>query len=369
MNSTFSADDVFARWTTAQWDLWDNLATALPTFQPPEDLNLWRESYVNSLSAWETTIQQALEAQRIWLQQWAATMALAVPPGVEPSIWRQQVAEVTDYWLTNQAQLWNQWFALLKAESFVVLPTHLAKTKAVVKPPQSLTQPPLETAADTDLNKVQETISEATPVIEAAETVVVPVADADLGADVAPPPMIEAVSEAAPMIEVAETVVVPVADADLGADTTMSADSVAVAETPSVPSTATPSADSVAVAETPSVPSLEPNCFADAHQIPKPRPLNLPVPDPTLFAAPPQEMPTVPVEKDDLLAIKGVGPKIAKRLQDYGITRYRQIAQLDSGSITRLENHLGTASAGRVLREKWVNQARALHQRKYGEPL
>lgn len=61
---------------------------------------------------------------------------------------------------------------------------------------------------------------------------------------------------------------------------------------------------------------------------------------------------------DDLTAISGIGPRIAEVLNELGIWTYAQIANWNADNATWIENHL--SFKGRVGREDWVNQAKAL---------
>ena len=62
---------------------------------------------------------------------------------------------------------------------------------------------------------------------------------------------------------------------------------------------------------------------------------------------------------DDLLRIKGLGPKLAARLGELGVTRLDQIASWDEAEMARIDAQLG-AFAGRPARDGWVEQARFL---------
>lgn len=78
---------------------------------------------------------------------------------------------------------------------------------------------------------------------------------------------------------------------------------------------------------------------------------------------------TPPVEeRDDLKQINGIGPVLEEKLNAAGIDRYRQIAVLSEPDIDRLESEISHLS-GRVRRDGWIGQAKALHRAKYGEPL
>lgn len=61
---------------------------------------------------------------------------------------------------------------------------------------------------------------------------------------------------------------------------------------------------------------------------------------------------------DDLKKIKGIGPRMEETLNGLGIYHYDQIAALDETAVAWIE--LRIKSRGRVGREQWVSQARAL---------
>jgi predicted flap endonuclease-1-like 5' DNA nuclease len=70
----------------------------------------------------------------------------------------------------------------------------------------------------------------------------------------------------------------------------------------------------------------------------------------------------LPVAKgaaDDLLQIKGIGPKLNAVLIGLGISRFDQIAAWSDGDIAKLNPHLGKFS-GRLARDQWVHQASLL---------
>ena len=59
---------------------------------------------------------------------------------------------------------------------------------------------------------------------------------------------------------------------------------------------------------------------------------------------------------DDLVRLKGVGPKLVAILHERGITRFEQIAKLSSGQVEALDASLG-AFRGRFDRDRIVEQA------------
>lgn len=62
---------------------------------------------------------------------------------------------------------------------------------------------------------------------------------------------------------------------------------------------------------------------------------------------------------DELLRVKGIGPKLATQLHDLGITRLEQIAAWDEAEIDRVDAQLDRFQ-GRIRRDDWVTQARLL---------
>jgi len=61
---------------------------------------------------------------------------------------------------------------------------------------------------------------------------------------------------------------------------------------------------------------------------------------------------------DDLKKIQGIGIKVENALNDIGIFHYSQIADWSNENIKWIEDYLG--SEGRVKRENWIFQAKAL---------
>ncbi len=73
---------------------------------------------------------------------------------------------------------------------------------------------------------------------------------------------------------------------------------------------------------------------------------------------------------DDLKAISGVGQVLSDKLNGRGVTSYRQIAAWTDEEITEIESAIVPARfAGRIRRDDWIGQAKALHFAKYDEKL
>jgi NADH-quinone oxidoreductase subunit E len=72
-------------------------------------------------------------------------------------------------------------------------------------------------------------------------------------------------------------------------------------------------------------------------------------------------------ENDDLKQIKGVGPAIETTLNELGIFRFNQIAEMSEYDIDRVAQRL-KGFRSRIYREDWIGQARDLHYQKNNNP-
>ncbi len=75
----------------------------------------------------------------------------------------------------------------------------------------------------------------------------------------------------------------------------------------------------------------------------------------------PKAPPKASQKRDDLTAIGGIGPTLAKKLNEAGISSYAQLAALSDDDIERLERNIIRFS-GRIKRDDWVDQAKKLAQ-------
>jgi predicted flap endonuclease-1-like 5' DNA nuclease len=64
---------------------------------------------------------------------------------------------------------------------------------------------------------------------------------------------------------------------------------------------------------------------------------------------------------DNLRLLKGVGPKMVAQLNEFGITRFDQLAGLTETEVALLDKRMG-AFEGRIARDRLVEQARYLER-------
>ncbi len=76
-------------------------------------------------------------------------------------------------------------------------------------------------------------------------------------------------------------------------------------------------------------------------------------------ASPAIATPAPTADADDLLRLKGVGPKLKALLIDLGVTRFAQIAAWSDADIAAVDAKLGNFK-GRPVRDQWVDQAKYL---------
>lgn len=69
---------------------------------------------------------------------------------------------------------------------------------------------------------------------------------------------------------------------------------------------------------------------------------------------------------DDLLKLKGVGPKLGAMLGEMGVFHYHQIASWSDGHVTIVDERLGSFK-GRIHRDRWREQAQLLAEGRLDE--
>ena len=107
-------------------------------------------------------------------------------------------------------------------------------------------------------------------------------------------------------------------------------------------------------AEEPVEPVQRPRAAPAPVRAPRPAPLNMP----TIADRPPGLPAPRGGAPDDLRMIAGVGPKIESTLNSLGIYHFDQIAAWTPAQISWIDQYL--SFRGRVTREDWIDQARAL---------
>lgn len=72
--------------------------------------------------------------------------------------------------------------------------------------------------------------------------------------------------------------------------------------------------------------------------------------------------------KDDLQVVKGIGPVMEGKLNEFGVYSYEQLGRLKTADIEALATTLGSFP-DRIARDNWVSQSKKLFKQKYGEKI
>ena len=72
--------------------------------------------------------------------------------------------------------------------------------------------------------------------------------------------------------------------------------------------------------------------------------------------------------KDDLQAVKGIGPVMESKLNNFGVYSYEQLGRLKAADIEALATTLGSFQ-DRIDRDQWVSQSKKLFKKKYGKKI
>lgn len=97
--------------------------------------------------------------------------------------------------------------------------------------------------------------------------------------------------------------------------------------------------------------------MTDMFDMLRPFPVFYSAPDTAPSPSPIAEQTFAP-QADDLTKIKGIGPKIAEKLQTLGIVSFAEIADWTEGEALQID--LGLSLGGRIMRQGWIKQAREL---------
>ncbi len=72
--------------------------------------------------------------------------------------------------------------------------------------------------------------------------------------------------------------------------------------------------------------------------------------------------------KDDLQVVKGIGPVMEQKLNEFGVYSYEQLGRLRIADIKALATTLGSFP-DRIDRDEWVKQSKKLFKQKYGQKI
>jgi len=109
-------EEMVGTWTDMQHKMWDNWLQTVNSFggNGGQGAEAWKQEYRKNLSAWESSVRQALEAQNQWARNWADAVTSEEGAPEVVSRWALQMQEMMKGWTEAQTQLWSAWFDSVK---------------------------------------------------------------------------------------------------------------------------------------------------------------------------------------------------------------------------------------------------------------
>ncbi len=296
--------ELFQEWQDMQQSYVKNLSL-LPDFTyTRKNLNPWELPHLQTFMTWgQSAVKQSMELQVHWLDQWSSQMGHTVEASTkskEELVIRIQ--ESMTAWADNQAELWQYWFKMIDETTDVMedsdsLNEHIGYWKSTVD--ESLkSQTEWLDRWSKEINVKDLTPNELIALSGSIQETMEGWLDLQN----------ELWNQWFKFLRLSES---------------------ERAQTPAPKVKKTPS---------PSKPKAKQ----------KPKPVVTPVEE--AVAAVTEEV------KDNLQTINGIGPALAKKLYQQGITSFKQIADLTEDQIDKLEKTI-IRFPGRIRRENWVSQA------------
>ncbi len=120
-----SNENLLNTWTETQQSLYQSFSKVLPRLSLPIGLEGWRDAYLQQLAGWETLVKQALQTETAWVEQWAGKATGSLPGTVNlvSTTWGRQMEGLLRQWLSIQAQLWDEFFEVLRHGGIALAPT------------------------------------------------------------------------------------------------------------------------------------------------------------------------------------------------------------------------------------------------------
>lgn len=112
MNWQKQTEEMFKTWTETQKKMWENWTESLKNLGTGAGPT--PESWTKMVDTWQGMVKSALDSQGKWAQMWVDNMTKieGMPDNVVK--WAEQSKEMTTRWNETQAQLWDNWFDMLK---------------------------------------------------------------------------------------------------------------------------------------------------------------------------------------------------------------------------------------------------------------
>ena len=290
---------IFKEWQEMQQRFIENLPMKLPGIEyPTQSMNPWELPHLKTFMSWgQSAVRQSLELQTHWLEQWANQMSRTITSSNDTkSEMVERIQESMKGWSQNQSELWEYWFKMVE------------ETANSMEDPSALFE---------NISSWKETVEESL----ATQSDWLRKWRKEINIEELSPDELLKVS----------TKIQEIMNGWLelqGELWHQWFDFLSLNEIVSIENSVRPKST-----KEKSVPRK-----STEQKKPKPKKERL-------------------HDKDDLERISGIGPTLAKKLYEQGITSFKQIAELTEKQIEELEETI-IKFPGRIRREDWINQAK-----------
>ncbi len=290
---------IFKEWQEMQQRFIENLPMKLPGIEyPTQSMNPWELPHLKTFMSWgQSAVRQSLELQTHWLEQWANQMSRTITSSNDTkSEMVERIQESMKGWSQNQSELWEYWFKMVE------------ETANSMEDPSALFE---------NISSWKETVEESL----ATQSDWLRKWRKEINIEELSPDELLKVS----------TKIQEIMNGWLelqGELWHQWFDFLSLNEIVSIENSVRPKST-----KEKSVPRK-----STEQKKPKPKKERL-------------------QDKDDLERISGIGPTLAKKLYEQGITSFKQIAELTEKQIEELEETI-IKFPGRIRREDWINQAK-----------
>src|SRR5262249_12697646 len=110
MSEKNSEESLVTTWADAQQKVLVGWLDLMQRAEGPSLMKVWNET----VKAWQTTVQETLDAQARWLRDWAGRVQVTSGSPTELRKNVQQAQVLLLRWTESQQHLWQAWFHLVQ---------------------------------------------------------------------------------------------------------------------------------------------------------------------------------------------------------------------------------------------------------------
>jgi hypothetical protein len=116
MSQGTSGENLINTWAQAQQKLLTNWLDTVKRYSGAQGPDLWK----STVDAWQTSVQQTLDAQEEWMRQWTKTLVNTQGTPGELQALAREGRDQLQRWIDTERELWQSWFKIVKDINFKV---------------------------------------------------------------------------------------------------------------------------------------------------------------------------------------------------------------------------------------------------------